>query len=321
MARSRKHEIGVGVLLIVATGLLAFMSLKVGALKGLGDTLDVVALVPDAGGLTEGAEVKVAGVPIGKLTGLTVEHDQALLHLTLEEGAGVRADAIVQIRARSVLGEKFVELRPDSADAPLLKDGDKLSRSLPQTEIDQLVNALGPLVAAVDPEALNGALLSLNGALKEDPERLKRMLIDTETILHNAALASAQAPALMDESRGALASVKAAADQARPTLGHADRAIGQLQTATAELPGALQDVRLLVGDARGLVGEARGAVADGSAVLSDVHAQGPKVERIINNLSEIDKVELRRLLREEGILLRLREREVDEEAVHKGPKP
>ncbi|MFM2244644.1 MAG: hypothetical protein RL071_718, partial [Pseudomonadota bacterium] len=35
MARSRKHEIGVGILVVVAVGLLAVMSLQVGALRGL----------------------------------------------------------------------------------------------------------------------------------------------------------------------------------------------------------------------------------------------------------------------------------------------
>ena len=67
MGRSRKHEIGVGILVLVAGGFLAYMSMQVGALRSLGDEVQVTVELADAAGLSDGAAVRIAGVQIGQV--------------------------------------------------------------------------------------------------------------------------------------------------------------------------------------------------------------------------------------------------------------
>ena len=306
MASTRAKEIGVGALVLVALGLLAIMAIRIGAVRGLGDTLQVSAVLPDASGVTEGASVKVAGVEVGRVGKLGVEHDHARVEFELKESAGLRRDVILQVRARSVLGEKYVELRPVSLDAPLLTDGDTIEHITPTTEIDQLVNAMGPLLGALDPAALQTVIEGLSTAMAEDPERAGRMLVDLETLLHNAALASEEAPATLAEARATLASVRRATDEARPSIRKAEALIDRLDAATAELPATAKKVD-------GLVDETRAAVADGRKLLGEVEGSTDDLKLVLANLSEIDKWELRRLLREEGIVVRLKSKEVVEE--------
>jgi phospholipid/cholesterol/gamma-HCH transport system substrate-binding protein len=305
MARSRKHEIGVGILVVVAVGLLAVMSLQVGALRGLGeDRLQVTATLDDAAGLGEGAAVKVAGVDIGTIEELRVEHDKALLVLSVDAAAGLRTDAVVQVRARSVLGEKYLSVTPTSADAPLLVDGGALVESRPQTEIDQLVNALGPMVEELDTDAMNVTLRAVSAALAEDPDRPKRMLRDGEEALHNLAVASRELGPLVIEARSTLTELRELSREARPVLRRADEAVTRLSDASAGLPETAKKVDLLVD-------ETRVAVGDGRRVLGKLEANTADIDQVLKNLKEIDKVELRRLLREEGILVRVREHTVD----------
>jgi len=306
MARSRRHELGVGCLVLAALALLAWMSLKVGAIQGLGESIQVEVRLHDAGGLTDGASVKIAGVDVGRVDGLRVEHDVAIVGVLLERDAAVRNDVIVQVRARSVLGEKYLALVPQTAGAPLLQDGDVLTEVRPQTEIDELVNQMGPLLAAVDPEALSDAMEALNRSFEEDPERATRMLTDLETILRNGAAASAEAPALVSEGRETLRAVRDTVDEARPVIQRAETVVGQLDEATADLPETVDDI-----DA--LVGETRAAVSEGRAVLATIEGSTEDIEKVLGNLSEIDKWELRRLLREEGIVVRLKAKDVDQE--------
>lgn len=301
MQKNRRYEIGVGILVLAAIALLAWMSLKVGAIHDLGEQVEVSAVFADAAGLTVGASVQVAGVEVGRVAGLAVEHDKARVRLSLRRDAGLRQDAKVRVRARSVLGEKYMEIRPFSREAPLIAGGEELATEGEQVEIDQLVNRLGPMVDAIDPEALNKVVGALAAAIEQDPERASRMLADLEVVLHNAALASAEAPALVSEARATLLSVRRVADDARPVVAHA----GNLLT---ELDGTADQIPVTVEELRGLIGETRGAVADGRAMLGKVDAE--QIAQIIDNLSEIDKWELRRLLREEGIVVRLREQEV-----------
>ena len=306
MARSRRHELGVGCLVLAALALLAWMSLKVGAIQGLGESVQVEVRLSDAGGLTDGASVKIAGVDVGQVDGLRVEHDVAVVGVVLERQAAVRNDVIVQVRARSVLGEKYLALVPQSAGAPLLQDGDVLTEVRPQTEIDELVNQLGPLLAAVDPEALNAAMDALNQAFEEDPDRATRMLTDLETILRNGAEASVEAPALVSEGRQTLRSVRQTVDDARPVIKRADTVVARMEDATVDLPQTVEDI-----DA--LVGETRAAVSEGRAVIATIEGSTDDIEKVLGNLSEIDKWELRRLLREEGIVVRLKAKEVEQE--------
>ncbi len=306
MPRSRRHEIGVGLLLIAALALLGWMSLQVGALAGFGDTLTVRARLPDAAGLTEGAAVKIAGVEVGRVRSLRVEGGVAVAELAIARDAGVGEDVAAQVRARSVLGEKYLALIPGSPDAPPLADGATITRVRGQTEIDELVNMLGALLRGVDPEEVNRGLAALNRALEEDPERLGHMLDDLSVILDHAAEASAELPALARQSREAASRVARLADRAGPTLDHADAVLDRLDAATADLPETAGEVRQLVGETRDTVEELRGTLGDARRVVRRIDAHGAEIDAILDNLSEIDKEELRRLLREEGILVRLR---------------
>jgi phospholipid/cholesterol/gamma-HCH transport system substrate-binding protein len=293
-----KHEIGVGVLMVASLGLLSWMSLQVGALDGWGvETLDVEVRLPDAAGLEAGAVVKVAGVEVGAVDQVTVDHDMAVLSLSLFASAQLREDAVAQVRARSLLGEKYLALMPASRDAPLLEDGSTLERSLPITELDELVNALGPMVRGPGGEELGEALEVIAAAVNKDPQRVERMLVDLESTLHSAAEASAALPGLVSDTSATLASVRGAVAEARPAIRRADRVLQDLEPAAQKLEPTIDEVKGLASDTRATVGELR-------AVIDTLDDSTDELETILANLSEIDRQELERLLRDEGIRVR-----------------
>ena len=305
MARSRKHEIGVGILVLVAGGLLAYMSLQVGALRNLGDQVVLTVEMGDAAGLSDGAAVRIAGVQVGQVTEMGVQHDKAIVTMSVERAAQIREDATVQVRARSILGEKYLQITPRSVDTRLLVDGDQLTVRLAQTEIDELVNTLGPIVEAVDAEAIGETMDRLAQALQDDPDRLVRMLQDLDPSLQNAAAASQELPVVMSESRATLRQIRTAAQETRPLIARSERILTRLDSASEEIPEVTSEVKLLVQDTRALV-------KDSQVALKRIERISGDMEVVMKNLKEIDKWELRRLLREEGILLRVRRSEVQE---------
>ena len=312
MSVIRKQEIGVGLLVLGALVILGYMAIQVGALKGFGETLQATARLDDAAGLTNGSLIKIAGVEIGQVDRLVIDHDAVVVEMVIDSDALIRQDAQVQVRARSLLGEKYLEVLPESTDAPLLEDGGVLSQSAGMTEIDQLVNALGPLVDSVDPDAVGGVLGHLNMVIEKDPERIERMLDDVELILKRTAEVSEQAPALVEETRGlvaeagsTMAEVKLLVAQTRPTLERLDQVVERLDVASEDLPGTVEKTEQLLEESHGLM-------LDGRALVSRIDDSYGDVELVLANMKEIDKWELRRLLREEGILVRTREKEVIE---------
>ena len=299
MNGSRKQEIGVGLLVLSAAALLAVMSVKVGALSQVGDQLNVEVVLGDAAGLTEGAAVRVAGVQVGQVNGMGVDHDMARLEVTLAKSAQLRTDAKLQVRARSILGEKYLEITPQSKDAPLIADGAELSVPTPQTEIDELVNSLGPLVSAMDAEAMHLAMERLGTALEQDPDQLARMLTSVDTILSNGADVSQELGGLVTETQSTLRGVSSMVKDVRPMIAKTDSIMRRLDSASEGLPKISSDVELMVADARAMV-------KDSHALLKRLEGSMDHMETVLENMSEIDKWELRRLLREEGILVRLK---------------
>ena len=313
MASSKRYELGVGALLAGALVVLAWMALQVGALASLGPRVAVSASFHDAAGLTSGAVVAVAGVQVGTVSDLRVQHDRAIVTLHLDPAAGIRRDARVMIRARSVLGEKYVEVLPRSEDAPLVAEGDQLEVAGRQVEIDEMVNLMGPLVGALDPQTLDELAKALAKAIQEDPERLGRMLGSADTALAKAADASEELPALAREGRAAIAEVRAVAAQAQHTLSQVDARVEALDPLLADARLAVSDARAATAPLPGVVEDLRGTAADARAAAARLDGAMDQAEGVLDNLSEFDRTELRRLLREEGILVRLRPREVDPE--------
>lgn len=298
-----RNEIGVGLLLAVSIGLFAWMAVRVGALDAPGETLTATARLDDAAGLMAGAVVSIAGVQVGRVDRLEVDFDKARLTLAIQKTAGVRDDVSLRLRARSVLGEKYIELVPHDPAAPLMADGAVIRDSQGSFEIDEMVSRFEPVLDAIDPAALQRLSASLSAAIEEDPDRPARMLRDAETALHNLAVASAELPSLISESRQTLAQIRSVAAEARPVIDEAERTLA----AAGGRIEAVDPARL-----RSLVEKADLTVAEAQQLVTHLNSQSGRIEHVLANLEEIDKWELRRLLREEGILLRLRPGEVVE---------
>lgn len=307
MARSHRYEIGVGLLLAAALVVLAWMAVQVGAFTGFGDRVEVTAAFPSAAGLEEGGMVAVAGVQVGDVQRLELKNGKAVAHLSLDPEAGVPKDATASIRARSLLGEKFVALQIEGTGAPPAEDGDRLQVEGRRYDIDDLVAAMGPLFESLDATAINDALARFSAALDEDPERVQRMVEHADTILANTARASEQLPALALEARKTLAegrsaarSVDARAREAEVVIARADAVLADLEQASEGAPEMMTEVE--------------GAVDDARDALEHLETSTSSLQQVLDNLAEFDKTEVRRLLREEGVLVRLKSKEIEEPA-------
>ena len=303
---SRRHEIGVGLLLIVAMLVTGFMALKVGAIRSFTPRIMVNATIADATGVSVGSSVSIAGVEVGEVDSLRIDYDRAVLVLALEADAGVRSDTQVRVRSRSVLGEKYIELTPQSPDSPFIEEGGELSEAAERTEIDQLVNTLGGLLSGVDPEIMGDVTDSIRSTLAEDPERLSRMLKNADRTLENLANATDELDGLITTGKATLTDanravgvLRARATEAKPVLQKADQVLSDLQNATSEVPDAVR--------------EARETLAAAKEAVGLVNASADDLETVLENLSEIDRYELRRILREDGILVRFRPKQITQE--------
>jgi virulence factor Mce-like protein len=118
-------------------------------------------------GLREGGDVKLRGVlvgTIGKIERTEEKLCRVELELFPEDTEHVPANAMAQIRAKTVFGEKWVEvLLPENEDADRIAENDVIpvDRTIDPLEVETIMNTGMPLLEAVDPENLAATLQAL----------------------------------------------------------------------------------------------------------------------------------------------------------------
>ena len=131
----RSIEVKVGVLILVALGLLAGFVVIMGGLS-FEPTYTVYVKFDNPGGLQSGAPVKISGVKVGRVSEIQFRGGM-IDPATGEPEAPIRVVAKIEKRyekaihenarffvtSQGVLGEMFLAIEPGSHDRPLLQDG------------------------------------------------------------------------------------------------------------------------------------------------------------------------------------------------------
>lgn len=164
---NRTH-IGLGIFVIGTFALLAWLAQSIGAIGGGGGDRYEVRLDHAAGLVTNNA-VKIAGVEVGTIEKIGVDHDIALLTLRVDSEIVLHEDATAIVRAKSLLGEKYLQLHPGTRDGAVLEPGGQIVNVETHFEVDQVLNALEPLLGGEDSiGAVLGPLAERLAALMDD---------------------------------------------------------------------------------------------------------------------------------------------------------
>jgi phospholipid/cholesterol/gamma-HCH transport system substrate-binding protein len=131
-------------------GLLLFLWLSFGGTIPLGaQGYRVNVSFPDAQDLATQADVRIAGVTVGKVvsTSLDPKGNRTLATLQLQSKyEPIRQDTHAILRTKTILGETYVQLIPGSPNAPPIPDGGTLPRGQVQSDVQlsDIYNAFDP---------------------------------------------------------------------------------------------------------------------------------------------------------------------------------
>lgn len=150
----------------------------VGGLVGRGpDTYTLAASFDDVTGLLVDDNVKVAGVPVGKVTGVEVSEGEALVRMEIDSDHPLPSDSSAAIRWRNLIGQRYLYLFP--GDAPTsFEDGDQIEETTNVIDLGELFNRLGPVVATIDESKVNEFLETVTSALEGNEADISQALDD-----------------------------------------------------------------------------------------------------------------------------------------------
>ena len=167
--------------------------------------------------LSEGADVKVRGVVVGEVRGVSADGTAATVALALDPAATplIPRDVSARLLPKTLFGERYVSLRvPAGRAGPPIRDGAVIGqdRSSSALELEKVLDDLLPLLRTIAPEKLAATLGALAGALQGRGDQLGQTLTTFDNYL------TALNPALPDiradlvRLAGTLATYHSAAD-------------------------------------------------------------------------------------------------------------
>ncbi|WP_420749205.1 MCE family protein [Rhodococcus sp. O3] len=246
-------------------------------------------------GLYEGDDVRVLGVPVGRITSIEPGADMSRVTMQVDDSVDVPADAQAVIIAQSLVSARFIQLTPvysggetiaDEATIPLSRTASPVEWDEIKTELMRLTEALGP--EDLDPqgslgrfidtaaENLEGNGTTVREALRELSETM-RTLSDGRTDLFSTV-----------RNLQAFVSVLSKSDEQIVQFGGRLASVSDVLAASSDQLGtSLTDLNIAVGDVQRFVQDNRDGLTESVERLADatevLARKRPEIERVLHS--------------------------------------
>ena len=139
MAKRSGVEVATGILVLIVTlGFLTYALVNTG--KATVSGRQVVARFENIGALAVGSDVKIGGVPVGRVVSVSIDpHSfQAVVRFSVQPDLKLPTDSSAVISSGGLLGGAFLSVSPGGADA-MLADGGTITITQGATNLEDLL--------------------------------------------------------------------------------------------------------------------------------------------------------------------------------------
>ncbi len=161
-------ELAVGTFLLAAIAGLLFLAIKVSGLAqdSRHPTYHLFAHFQNVAGLTVRARVTMSGVPIGRVTAISLDPKTLTARVDMDiykEDNQISTDSVASILTSGLLGDKYVGIVP-GADSSNLKNGDEILQTQSSLVLEDLIGKFLFNKATAAPAASSGAATAKSSA-------------------------------------------------------------------------------------------------------------------------------------------------------------
>jgi phospholipid/cholesterol/gamma-HCH transport system substrate-binding protein len=224
------RKLRVGVFVLVALTAFLGMIYALGAKSRLFEAKYTIhAEFSEVGGLAEGATVRLAGVQIGRVSGVELPSQpggkvRADLSIAKRFTDRVRKDSVARIETQGLLGDKIVEISVGTAGAPPIRPGEVIASKDP-ADLGQVVSQGAQTVKDV---------AALASSLRETAEGLKQSRV-------------------IEDAGAAMANARKVTDQLARIVNEVERGKGWANALIYQEPVALQQLNAVVASTQKLL--------------------------------------------------------------------
>ena len=135
------RETAVGFFVLLGLLCVGYLTIKLGRMELLSDGgYRVVARFSSVSGLRVGADVEIAGVPVGKVASIELAKDAsaAVVALRLQPQLRLSDDTIAAIKTSGLIGDKYVNLVPGGSP-DMIGQGGEIHETQSVIDIESLI--------------------------------------------------------------------------------------------------------------------------------------------------------------------------------------
>ena len=288
--------VGLISILLIAIGLGGAFSIN--HFQGLRGVYEISADLEDAAGLVSGNEVRVAGVKVGRVTGLTLTDDAARITMEVESNVRLPEETRLEVKLKTLLGQKFVDLQyprgyiaaasgnrnPSAATGGYLQPGDviPLSRTQVPFEMYEAANEGTAVLEKIDKKSLRRMIDVLARTVTGSKEELGDALVALDEATEVLTPKGKDISRLLRQSRDVTLTLAEEDADLEGILSRSANVLETLADRRATLSSLLAATNDLTLDLGLLIRSARAdvdlGVADLNTVLASVEAETESLE-------------------------------------------
>ncbi len=187
----------VGLALLLVITLLAYFS---DDLPFIGGGTTYTAYFSEAAGLQPGNEVRIAGVTVGQVTGVSLDGDKVAVSFRVRnEWVGDKSTVAIEIK--TLLGDKYLALDPMGNAAQNPGKAIPRSRTTSPYDVTQALSGIGKQISGINTAELTKSLLTLSQAFANTPPYVRSALRGLAALSQSIASKDAAVTSLLSEAR------------------------------------------------------------------------------------------------------------------------
>jgi phospholipid/cholesterol/gamma-HCH transport system substrate-binding protein len=152
------------------------------------------AVFSNIGDLANGAQVQLAGVPVGAVSAIGLDGDRARITMTLNSGVRIPANVSASIARTTILGDQYVQLTvpksdvgPASGHEAQLASGAMIHHTSLVPDVEQFVQAGSDVFGAISTTQLEQIIEAGGEGFTGQAASLKAFLTDLSTVTNGYA--------------------------------------------------------------------------------------------------------------------------------------
>jgi phospholipid/cholesterol/gamma-HCH transport system substrate-binding protein len=251
-ALSQRNPIAVafaGLAILAAIAALTYFS---GNLPFIGGDTTYTAYFAEAGGLQPGNEVRIAGVVVGHVTGISLDGDKVAVTFQ-EKGAWLGNTTTAAIKIKTLLGDKYLALDPQGT-APLNPSQPiPLSRTTSPYDVQQAFSDIGQQLGQINTGQLARSLQVLSAAFASTPPYVRSALSGLASLSSSVASEQAQVASVLAGTRTVTGTLASEDARFQALLKDGNLLLAELQQRQAAISSMLVTTQALSVQLSGLV--------------------------------------------------------------------